>query len=89
MWKFEKRTDDNVPNSTSAPSYSLRNYTVEKWPEGVDMFKPTWNKRKLEAIRSKMVHFVFVNEKFHMIFETEFGISDLGDLGMLSMKICV
>ena len=58
-------------------SYSLRNYTVENWPEGVDMFKPTWNKQEIEAIRSKMDHFVFVKRKVPYDLKTEFGISDL------------
>ena len=61
-------------------SFSLRYYDVENWPEGVDMFKSTWNMQEIGIIRSKMVHFVFVRRKVPYDSKTEFGISDLGDL---------
>ena len=61
--------------------YSLRNYTVENWPEGVDMLKSTWTKQEIEAIRLKMGDFVFVKREIPFDYKTEYGIGELGDLG--------
>ena len=61
--------------------YSLRNYTVQNWPEGVDMLKSTWTKQEIEAIRAKMGDFVFVKREIPFDYKTEYGISELGDLG--------
>lgn len=77
---LRKDLDSKFKSQHPQASYSLRNYNVENWPEGVDMFKTTWNKQEIEAIRSKMDDFVFTKREVPFDFKTEFGVSDLSDL---------
>ena len=77
---LRKDLENKFKTQHPKPSYSLRYYDVVNWPEGVNMFKSTWNMQEMEAIRSKMDDFVFVKRKVPYDLKTEYGINELGGL---------
>lgn len=80
MRNLRKELENKFNSQHPEAKYSLRNYTVKNWPDGVDMFKAMWNRQEITAIRAKMDDFIFVKREVPYNLKTEFGLNDLGDL---------
>lgn len=52
--------------------YSLRQFDIVNWPEGIDLLSKTWRKREMETIREMMQEFVFKKRELAIIDNSDY-----------------